>query len=332
MEKRLIEKISAVTDEERRILAGGSVDRDIYSNDADFIVSSDKMMGAMRDITVRTHTRYTDFPFHKHNYPEIMIVLGGSITHRIGEEDITLGEGDILVMNKHVSHSIARAGTSDIGVNLILSDAFAESLSTELYGTVFSELATENAKTDGAGIYLSFSTKGSRQISNIIENLLFELTDYSSSDIRILRYTTTLLFDYLSKKSEKLLRIASRLPDREQSRKSAIMSYIRTKHRDGTLTELADEMFLSAPYLSKLITDYFGKSFKALLLEERLRRARQLILDTDMQIGEIISAIGYENESYFRREFKAAFGITPFAMRDGKRTLTKGVISDEQNE
>ena len=61
-------------------------------------------MGNVRDITVRTHTRYTDFPLHKHNYLEMMIVLGGSITHVIGQEEIKLDAGDILVMNKHVSH------------------------------------------------------------------------------------------------------------------------------------------------------------------------------------------------------------------------------------
>ena len=44
-------------------------------------------------------------------------------------------------------------------------------------------------------------------------------------------------------------------------------------------------------------------------------RARELIFDTDMPIGEIIRAVGYENESYFHREFKSRFGETPLAMR-----------------
>ena len=82
-------------------------------------------------------------------------------------------------------------------------------------------------------------------------------------------------------------------------------------------------MFLSVPYLSKLISEYFGKSFKELLLEERLRRSKQLILDTDMPIGEIIDTVGYENESYFRRKFKSEFGVTPFAMRDAKRKMPR---------
>ena len=272
-------------------------------------------MGDVRDITVRTHTRYTDFPLHRHNYLEMMIVLGGSITHVIGDEKIKLDAGDILVMNKHVSHSIMRADTPDIGVNLILSDSFVESLTSEIYGTAFAELVSENAKSDGVGIYLAFSTKGKKQIANLIENLLFELTEYSATDTRILHYTTTLLFDYLSKKSDTLLRIASRLPDREAVRRSAIMGFIRQRYRDATLGELASLMFLTVPYLSKLISQYFGKSFKELLLEERLARAEELILNTDIPIGDVIASVGYENKSYFCREFKSKYGTTPFIMR-----------------
>jgi YesN/AraC family two-component response regulator len=252
----------------------------------------------------------------------MMIVLGGTITHRIADEVITLSDGDILILNKHVSHSIDKAGAPDIGVNVILSDSFVDSLAKELYETVFSELASENSKNDGRGIYLCFSTKGNKQITNIIENLLFELTEYSL-DIQILRYTTALLFDYLSKKSEKLLRVASRLPDREQARKSFIISYIRSSYRNATLRELAGSMFLSMPYLSKLICEYFGKGFKDLLLEERMARAKRLIEDTDMPIGDVISSIGYENESYFHREFKKITGTTPLTLRKKLKNTEK---------
>ena len=314
MEKFLIEKLAAVTDEEKNILAGGGLKRDIYTADGDFVISSDKMTGGMRDITVRTHTRYTDFPLHKHNYLEIMIVLSGKITHHISGEELSLGEGDVLVLNKHVTHSIDRADTGDIGVNLILSDSFVESLFKELSETVFSELANHNSRHDGAGIYLAFSTKDNKQISNIIENLLFELTEYSA-DMHILRSTTTLLFSYLSRKSKKLLRAASRLPDKNALRRAEVLGYIRENYKNASLKELADRMFLSTPYLSKLIVEFFGKSFKELLLDERMNRALLLISKSDMPIEDIINSVGYENKSYFHREFRKKYGKTPMQHR-----------------
>ena len=40
----------------------------------------------------------------------MMIVLSGSITHKIGGKAVSLGTGDILFLNKHASHSIDLAG------------------------------------------------------------------------------------------------------------------------------------------------------------------------------------------------------------------------------
>ena len=323
MEDFLLRKISAITPEEERILSGDRINKDIYTENSDFIINSDRLTGGIRDISVRTHTRYTDFPMHKHNYLEIMIVLSGNITHRISGETITLGVGDILILNKHVSHSIDKVGTPDIGVNIIISDNFVETLSKELAETVFSELARENSKKDGAGIYLCFSSTGNKEIENIIENLLFELTEFSA-DMRILKNTTALLFDYLSRKSSKLLKIASKLPDKNDMRQATILGYIRSNYRQAKLTELADLMFLSAPYLSKIIHESFGKSFKELLIEERLKRAYELAEKTDITIGDIIGSVGYENESYFHREFKNKYGKSPLAVRR-KREENKGI-------
>ena len=318
MENFLIQRLSVVTDEEKRILSGDGLNKELYTADSDFVVRIDKMMRG-RDVSVRTHTRYVDFPLHKHNYLEVMIVLSGSITHEIHGEPVTLGEGDILVLNKHVAHSIKRADTPDIGVNIIISDSFVELLQRELSETVFSELAEQNSRPDGKSVYLCFSAKGNKQIANIVENLLFELIEYSA-DMQILRSTTSLLFNYLSRKSGKLLRAASTLPDRDGRRRSAILGYIRSNYRSATLTELSEIMFLTPPYLSKTVAALFGKSFKELLLEERINRAGEMIKNTDLAIGDIINSVGYENESYFHREFKKSFGVTPLVYRKSART------------
>ena len=318
MEKFLIDKISEITDEERGLLGGTKLEEHRYTAGRDFVVKSERIAKDMKDITVRTHTRYTDFPTHRHNYLEMMIVLGGSITHTIGDEEIRLEYGDILVMNKHIAHSIKRADTPDVGVNIIISDRFAESLLGELSDTVFSSLAQENSKSYGTGMYLFFSTGMNKQIENIIENMLFELTEYNT-DIKILRGTVALLFDYLSLKSDKMLKKASHLPTKDDIRKKQIINYIKVNYQNGSLEELSKILYLTTPYLSKLIKDYFGVSFKELLLTERISRADELFIKSDLPIGEIIRRVGYENQSYFHREYRKRKKKSPLAVRtEGK--------------
>jgi AraC-like DNA-binding protein len=46
-----------------------------------------------------------------------------------------------------------------------------------------------------------------------------------------------------------------------------------------------------------------------------MSRAVKLIRESDIPISEIISGVGYENASYFHREFKKRYGKSPLAVR-----------------
>ena len=72
-----------------------------------------------RLITVRPHSRFVDFPEHRHNYVEMMYVVQGNITHIIEGKELTLHKGDVLMLNQQVCHAIRRAEYEDIGINFI---------------------------------------------------------------------------------------------------------------------------------------------------------------------------------------------------------------------
>lgn len=313
MEERLISLLSRESEEELRLLSGGELDRRIYTAEGEFVISDDRIREGRGSISVRTHTRYADFPRHRHNYLEMMIVLEGRITHYIEGEELTLGRGDILFLNKHISHSIRRAERGDIGVNIIISDEFLAAVAPELSATVFAPLFRENAREGGAPMYLHFSTGEDKRYANLTENLLFELTG-ESPDRNIMERTVSLLLFALAARPELCLG-GSQPRTPEERRVLKILSYVKNNFRTASLGELGGLLYLSVPYLSRFIREHTGRSFKELVVEARMERARELIFDTDMPIGEIIRAVGYENESYFHREFRARFGVTPLAMR-----------------
>lgn len=317
MEEYLIARLSGETEEERRLLDGGELERSIYTAEDDFVINEARLRGGKGSISVRTHTRYADFPRHRHNYLEMMILLEGSITHVFDGGEITLTRGDVLLLNKHITHSVRRAERGDIGVNVIMSDGFAAAVAPELSGTVFSALFRENGKEGGAPMYLHFATGGEKRYENLIENLLFELTT-EAPERGIMEKTVTLLLCSLAQRPS--LCLGGDVPVTPEARRVLyIHSYIKNNFRTASLCELGGQLYLSVPYLSKFIMEHIGKSFKELVVEERMERARELIFDTDMPIGEIIRAVGYESESYFHRRFKECFGTTPLAVRRNRR-------------
>ena len=318
MEKYLLDILSRESEEETGILGGEMLNRKIYSGREDFVVNEARLFGAGKSISARTHTRYVDFPEHRHNYVEMMIVLSGSITHKIEGEMLRLEKGEVLVMNKHASHSVYRSDKDDIGVNIIMSDRFIDGVTTELSGTVFSSLIKENAKSDGLPLYLAFKYGGRKYIENTIENLLFELTE-KGEDIRVMTGTVSLLLRYLSLECEELVRVGNIVTSKDESRKSELLSYIKTNYRTAGLAELSERMYLSVPYLSKIIKELFGKSFKELVVDEKMERAHSAFIGTELSVGDVIRSVGYENESYFHREFKKRYGMTPLTIRKNNK-------------
>ena len=104
----------------------------------------------------------------------------------------------------------------------------------------------------------------------------------------------------------------------KESIREKIEKYINENIVEASLEELADNMGYSTVYMGSLVKKVTGKSFKKNLQEKRLSLCAELLLDTDLSVGEIIKKIGYENESYFRDMFKNRYGKNPLEYRRGR--------------
>ncbi len=99
------------------------------------------------------------------------------------------------------------------------------------------------------------------------------------------------------------------------------MDYIkRNINRDLTRTEIAEAIFLSPEYLSRLFTKETGHSLSDYILTERMRAAQSLLADTNIQVSIIASKVGYTNFSYFSQVFKKHTGLSPLEYRMKKRS------------
>ncbi len=318
MNKELLSLFSRRSEEEERLLGGEGLNRKIYTAEDEFVISGARLFGKEGEVGARSHTRYITFPEHKHSYVEMMAVLSGNIVHTVGGQSISLGEGDVIIFSKNAHHSVEKCTENDIGVNIIMEERFVSSLASELRGTFFETLFSDGGKADGEPMYLVFRTKGLHVLENLVENLLLELTS-GQADTGIILKTLSLLLCHFSRRYGEAFKCGSEVAGKESRRKNEILSYIKNNYRTATLVELGERLYLSVPYLSRIVKEYFGKSFKDLLIEERLSRAFEMFRDTDMPIGEAIRSVGYENESYFHREFKSKYGMTPLTVRKIKK-------------
>ena len=83
---------------------------------------------------------------------------------------------------------------------------------------------------------------------------------------------------------------------------------------DFALSHLAVELGQNVNYVSRAINTIFGKSFKQLLTEYRIRQACRLLADADnskLTIQAVYEAVGYRAASSFINAFKKEMGMTP---------------------
>ena len=92
----------------------------------------------------------------------------------------------------------------------------------------------------------------------------------------------------------------------------------RAPELNWNLSELAKRLNISKSYLQKLYQEHFGISYLEDLIGARIRMAKELLTATDLRIGEIAEACGYNNETHFMRQLKDKTGITPTAYRKMK--------------
>lgn len=78
-----------------------------------------------------------------------------------------------------------------------------------------------------------------------------------------------------------------------------------------TLKELADEVHLSVPYLSKFFVDYFGMNFLSYLNQYRLMHAMQELSITDKNIDEVAIDSGFPNSHALVTLLKKEYGMLP---------------------
>ena len=316
MHESLLKKLSAITDEEKRILAGKQeIDRSLYMDGSRDVISGAKLLPSGRIITIRPHTRFVAFPEHTHDYVEMVYMCTGETHHTVNGKDLVLKEGELLMLGQHARQSIAPAGMGDVAVNIIVRPAFfSGTLSflgeeeTPLRRFVVSCLTGEQE----AG-YLLFHVSDVLPIQNLIENLLFTLTEQIPNKRGILQSTMGLLFAQLLNHTDAL-----QVESREQTAVLSVLRYIEEHYADGSLLEIAGELHYELPSVSRLILRSTGKNYTELLQEKRMSQAAWLLRNTDKKVDEISFSVGYENVSYFHRLFSARFGMSPKKYRDCK--------------
>jgi AraC-like DNA-binding protein len=90
-----------------------------------------------------------------------------------------------------------------------------------------------------------------------------------------------------------------------------------------TIADLAQHVNLSNSRAGHLLKEMFGKTFRQMLSEARITRAKEFLICSDLPASTISAAVGYSDPTYFHRVFSKYVGETPLAFRASEKGRTK---------
>ena len=96
----------------------------------------------------------------------------------------------------------------------------------------------------------------------------------------------------------------------------AIHDYI-DKHYSTNIkiSQFADKYFFSKEYLTRQFKARYHCGIYEYVLQVRMERARDLLLNPDIKIQDIAQRVGYTDNNYFSKAFRTYYGISPTAFR-----------------
>ena len=80
--------------------------------------------------------------------------------------------------------------------------------------------------------------------------------------------------------------------------------------------DIAKELYLSRPYLSRKFIEETGISLTDYILNEKTEEAKRLLRYSDKSLTAISGYLGFSSQSHFSRVFKKYSGSTPGEYRE----------------
>ena len=88
------------------------------------------------------------------------------------------------------------------------------------------------------------------------------------------------------------------------------------KWLDFSLDQIAENMYLSPFYLSKIFKSETGDTPIHYLINIRMEKARKLLEDNrESSIQEVAAMVGYDDAYHFSKLFKKRYGVAPSRIR-----------------
>lgn len=274
-------------------------------------------LGWLDSVTVLESVRALSTRPHAHLHTEVIFCLKGEFAYRIdGTGDVSLGAGMGLVIPAHTRHTLQ--GNVDAPGKRLGFHLLAQMMSGQRFAIFTSSDYADFRNTLLANACRPFKMPSAQiaAVKRLSDFLAPCSTVPSSAEMGLVRLLCcTILYDTVNTLS------GPPIPVRPQLMEEAV-KFLESHYAERVrIADLVRHIGYGRARLFELFKRHTGLAPNDYLLRFRIRKAQELLVQTDLSIHEVARMIGIPDSGYFSIVFKRQTGHTPATYRKRLREI-----------
>ena len=107
------------------------------------------------------------------------------------------------------------------------------------------------------------------------------------------------------------------------------VNYLQANYHNAKINDVAQKIGINRSYLTSIFRQQMGISPQEYLMQYRMDKAREILLESDISVQEIALRVGYDNALTFSKIFKSYYGLSPAYYRQEKREAREKKTGEE---
>lgn len=249
--------------------------------------------------------------YQSHDHLEMAVVLSGTGKYRFEDGIVPVQEGDLLIINSGVKHQALICPEAELPT----TEFFVGASDIHMEG-----LPENTLPVPEGGRVLHTAGELRQKVFKICASMEAENAVCRPGRYFMMKaYLIQMILLVIREQCETVQRPVGRSFE-SGNRKylvEQIMNYIEDHYNEKlSLDQIAENMYLSPFYISKIFKSETGDAPIRHLINIRLEKAREMLEDGwDGSIQEAAAAVGYDDAYHFSKLFKKKYGISPSQTR-----------------
>lgn len=253
---------------------------------------------------------------HEQRTFEISLLLTGEMNYTVNDKKIFVQPGDVVIIPPNTKHHWHVLGKdSDVFSFMVNISKHGDGSRRDLF------LLNDSIKKH------NYHIKSFSSFENIIRQMITETVEQKTACkdkfLYLMKIAFIELIRVLLPKSPQNLFPRNFPPARGENKKDIVeivYYYIQDNiDRPISLLEISNHVGLSIGHLNFLFKSETEMTINRAIIKRRLECACRYLKQTDRQIKDIATLVGYNDVNYFYLQFKKQYGVTPSKYRSSDR-------------